>query len=131
MTAETTIGPARKREVTLALKVMHMIELMLDYPTMTLSDEARRTLPSEITTMRRTLFDDGHERLVGAEAACAVELMIALDDARAMHDASRASRMRMFLNSFVPFLRTDLNRSVAAMLQTDIAGASAQLETLR
>ena len=102
---------ARDKELLLARKLVQMIELMLYRPTMTLSDEARRSLPGEVACMRQALFGDDAPRLVGAEAACAVELMIALDDARAAGDAARADRMKMFLNSFEPFLQTDLRKA--------------------
>ena len=107
MTAKTP----RERELALARKLVGMIDLMVNQCA-ALSDEARRVLPAEVAQMRQTLFGDDAPRLVGAEAACAVELMLALDAARgAPGEGARESRMKMFLNSFVPFLEMDIAKA--------------------
>ena len=102
---------ARQRELALARKLVGMIDLMVNQSA-ALSDEARRVLPAEVAHMRQTLFGDDAPRLVGAEAACVVELMLALDAARSVQgEGTRESRLKMFLNSFVPFLEMDITKA--------------------
>lgn len=101
------------RECELAARLIGIAEAMVANRTAGLSAEAIRSLPEEVKQLRWHPRDDGGRRLIDAEAACLVELVTALAYARDAGDAIRESRMVMFLNTFITFLRQDLARAVA------------------
>lgn len=104
---------AREREIELARRLLRMAEILCESEAL-MALESIRQLPREVRKMRQTLFDDDRPRLVGAEAACIVELMSELSASRDEGDGVRESRMVMYLNSFIVFLRQDLQRAERA-----------------
>lgn len=102
-------APAAK-ERELAQRLLAIAETMVANRGAGLSSEVIRELPDQVKQMRLWSQADPAQRLVDAEAACVVELMIALAYARDAQDKNRESRMVMFLNSFIPFLQMDLNK---------------------
>jgi hypothetical protein len=104
---------ARDQERELAQRLLAIAEAMAESRAVTLGDDAIRTLPQQVAAQRQVLFGDDGPRLIDAEASCVAELLIALSYARSEQDAGRESRMVMFLNSFILFLRQDLARATA------------------
>jgi hypothetical protein len=93
----------------LAARILAMGRSMVETRATSLGDDAIRQLPVEVAQARWLLLEDGEPRLLDAEAACVVELLIALTYARAAKDARRESRLICFLNPFLSFMDIDLH----------------------
>jgi hypothetical protein len=99
-----------EQERELAERLVRMAEAMVDNRATNLSTDAIRQLPEQIRQLRCRHDHAAATSLVDAEAACVVELLIALAYARDANNVLRERRMVMFLNSFITFMRQDLQR---------------------
>lgn len=100
--------PRGEQQLDLARRLIATIEDQVATRTTSLSGGAIRELPVLVKYARQQLLDDGDPRLIDAEAACAVEMLIALTYARAEKNRDREDRVVMFLNCLLTFMRTDL-----------------------
>lgn len=101
--------------IVLLRRLVDMGEALSLNRATTLSDAAIRELRDHV--MHHVMRPCEDVRLIGTEALCLVECMVALTYARADHNAEAESRMHTMVNALKGFLTIDLIRAEKAALQ--------------